>query len=76
MLGQQALKVGITDVLGIANIMDIADVANIVTDIADVATDIADVVNIAGIADRMLRILWWKQVGVYKVLRGCPVTII
>ena len=53
-----------------------AGVADIITDIVDIATDIADVVNIAGIPDRILRILRWKQVGVYKVLRGCPVTII
>ena len=37
--------------------------------IADIVTDIADIVmDIAGIADRVLRTLWWKQVGVYKVL--------
>ena len=68
--------------MGIANIADIADVvdigidiADIGTDITDIAIDIADVVNIAGIADRMLRILRWKQVGAYKVLWGCPVTL-
>ena len=73
-------RVGITDILGIVNITNIIDVADIitdiadiVTDIADIATDITDVVNIAGIADRMLRILWWKQVGIYKVLWGCLV---
>ena len=37
--------------------------------IADIITDIADIVtDIAGIADRVLRTLRWKQVGVYKVL--------
>ena len=41
MLGQQVLRAGITDILGIANIADIG------MDIADIATDIADVVNIA-----------------------------
>ena len=35
------LRVGIIDVLGIANITNIVDVADIVTDIADIATDIA-----------------------------------
>ena len=74
MLGQQVLGAGIADVSGIANIADIADVADIATDIADIVTDIADIVNIADIADRMLRTLRWKQVGAYKVLRGCPVT--
>ena len=59
--------------MSIINITDITDVADIVTDIVDIAIDIADVVNIAGIADQMLRILQWKQVSVYKVLRGCPV---
>ena len=54
------------DILGIVNIADIADIA---IAIADIVTDIT------GIADRILRTLWWKQVGVYKVLRGCPVTI-
>ena len=56
--------------MGIANIADIATgIADIVTDIADIVTDIADIVtDIAGIADRVLRTLWWKQVGVYKVL--------
>ena len=67
MLDQQVLGAGIADVLGIANIADIADVA-------DIATDIADIVNIAGIADWMLQTLRWKQVGAYKVLRGCPIT--
>ena len=56
------LRVGITDVLGIANITDIADIADIVTDIAD----IADIVNIW--------ILRWRQVGAYKVLLRCPIT--
>ena len=52
----------------------IVDVLNIV-DIADIATGIADIVtDIAGIADRVLRTLRWKQVGAYKVSRGCPVT--
>ena len=62
------LRVGIADVSGIVNIADIADIADIVTDIADIVTDIA------GIADRVLRTLRWKQVGAYKVSRGCPVT--
>ena len=64
MLGQQVLRVGITDVLGIVNIADIADVADISTDIVDIGTDIADiaigiadVVNSADIIDRMLRTL-------------------
>ena len=68
--------------MGIVNIVDIADVADISTDIADIGMDIADiamgiadVVNSADIADWMLRTLWWKQVDVYKVLRGCSVTI-
>ena len=76
------LRVGITDVLGIANIADIVDVADIGTDIADIgadiadiATGIADVVDSADIADRMLRTLRWKRVDVYKVLRGCPMTV-
>ena len=72
LLGQQVLRVGITDVSGIANIADITDVADIGTDIgtdiADIATGIADVVNSADIADRMLRTLRWKQVDAYKVL--------
>ena len=82
MLGQQVLRAGIVDVLGIANIADIADVADIGTDIVDIGTDIADiamgiadVVNSADIADRMLRTLRWKQVDAYKVSRGCPVTV-
>ena len=54
---------------------DIANVADIATGIVDIITDIADIVtDIAGIADRVLRILRWKQVGVYKVSWGCPVT--
>ena len=69
------LRAGIADVLGIANITDIADVADIGTDIADIAMSIADVVNSADIADQMLRALRWKQVDVYKVLQGCPVTV-
>ena len=56
------------DVSGIVNIADIAGIADIVTDIADIVTDIA------GIADRVLQILRWKQVGVYKVSWGYPVT--
>ena len=76
MLGQQVLRVGIADVLGIANIADIVDVADIGTDIADIGTDIADVVNSADIADRMLRMLRWKQVDAYKVLWGYSVTLI
>ena len=89
MLGQQVLRAGIADVLGIANIADIADVADIGTDIAgigtdiadigtdiaDIATGIADIVDSADIADRMLRTLRWKQVDAYKVSRGCPVTV-
>ena len=63
------LGAGIADVSGIANIANIADVADITTGIADIVTDIA------GIADRVLRTLRWKQVGVYKVSRGCPVTM-
>ena len=76
------LRAGIIDILGIVNIINIADItdvvmdiADIVTDIADISIDIADVVNIAGIADRMLRILQWKQVGAYKVSQGCPVIV-
>ena len=63
------LRAEIADVSGIANIADIADVADIATGIADIVTDIA------GIADRVLQTLRWKQVGVYKVSWGCPVTI-
>ena len=82
MLGQQVLKVGIADVLGIINITDIADIidiamgiADIITDIADIIIDITDIViDITDIADRVLRTLRWKQVGVYKVSWGCPVT--
>ena len=76
------LRVGITDVLGIANIADIADVVDIGTDIADISTDItdiatgiADVVDSADIANWMLRTLRWKQVDAYKVSRGCPMTV-
>ena len=76
MLGQQVLRAGITDVSGIVNIADIADVADIATGIADIVTDITDIVtDIAGIADRVLRTLRWKQVGVYKVLQGYPITV-
>ena len=76
------LKVGIVDVLGIVNIVDITNIADISTDIADIGTDIvdiamgiADVVDSADIADWMLRTLRWKQVDVYKVLWGCPMTL-
>ena len=82
MLGQQVLRAGIVDVLGIANIADITDVADIGTDIADIGTDIADiatgiadVVDSADIVNQMLRTLRWKQVDVYKVSRGCSVTV-
>ena len=82
LLGQQVLKAGIADVLSIANIADIADIANIGTDIADISIDIADiaigiadVIESTNIADWMLQTLQWKQVDVYKVLRGCPVTV-
>ena len=82
MLGQQVFRAGIADVSGIANIADIADVADIGTDIADISTDIADIaigiadiVNSADIVDRMLRMLRWKQVDVYKVSQGYPVTV-
>ena len=75
MLGQQVLRTGIADILGIANIADIADVADIGTDIADIGMDIvdiamgiADVVNSVDIADGLLQTLWWKQVDAYKVL--------
>ena len=50
------LRAVIADILGIVNIANI-------TDIADIITDITDVVNI--------QILWWKQVGAYKVLPRC-----
>ena len=87
LLGQQVLKAGITDILGIVNIVNIADVADIGTDIvdigtdiadigidiADIATGIADVVDSADIADRMLQTLQWNQVDTYKVSRGCPI---
>ena len=76
------LKVGIADILGIANIADIADVADIGINIADIGTDIADiimgiadVVDSVDIVDWMLRTLRWKQVNVYKVSRGCPITV-
>ena len=82
MLGQQVLRVGITDVLGIVNIVDIVDVADIGTDIADIGTDIADiaigiadVIDSADIADRILRILRWKQVDAYKVSWEYPITV-
>ena len=51
MLGQQVLRAGIADILGIANITDIVGVADIITDIADIITDIT------GIADRVLQTL-------------------
>ena len=69
MLSQQVLGVEIADISDIVNIADIADIADIATGIADIVTDIA------GIADRVLRTLRWKQVGVYKVSWGCPVTL-
>ena len=70
------LGVGIADILGIVNIADIADVVDIAMGIADIITDIADIVmDIADIADRVLRTLRWKQVGVYKVSWGCPMTL-
>ena len=69
MLGQQVLRAGIADILNIMNIANIAGVADIVTDIMDIVTDIA------GIADRVLQTLRWKQVGAYKVSRECPVTM-
>ena len=82
LLGQQVLRVGIVDVSGIVNIVDIADVVDIGTDIADIGTDIADiatgivdVIDSADIADRILRMLQWKQVDAYKMSRGCPITV-
>ena len=63
------LRAGITDISDIANIADIAGVADIAIGIADIVTDITD------IADWVLQTLRWKQVGAYKVSRGCPVTI-
>ena len=70
------------DILGITNIADIADVADIGIDIADIGTDIADivmgitdVVDSVDIADWILRTLRWKQVDVYKVSQGYPVTV-
>ena len=75
MLGQQVLRIKIADILGIVNITDITDIADITIGITDIITDIADIVtDIAGIADRVLQTLRWKQVGAYKVSRGCPVT--
>ena len=47
LLGQQVLRVGITDILGIANIINITDIADIVTDITDIVMDVVDIVNIA-----------------------------
>ena len=41
MLGQQVLRVGIADVLGIVNITNIADVVDISMDITNIGTDIA-----------------------------------
>ena len=75
MLGQQVLRVGIADILGIINIADITDIADIGMDIMDIAIGIADVVNSVDIAYRILRTLRWKQVDVYKVSRGCPVIV-
>ena len=46
-----------------AVIADVSGIVNIIN-IADVA-DIVDIVNIW--------ILWWRQVGMYKALLGCPV---
>ena len=75
------LRAGIMDILSIMNIADIADIAdigtniaNIGTDIADIAMGITDVVNSVDIADWLLRTLRWKQVNMYKVSWGCPVT--
>jgi hypothetical protein len=45
LLGQQILKAGITDILGIANIVNITDITDIAMGIADIGTDIADIVN-------------------------------
>ena len=59
-----------TDIVGIGT-----DIADIGTDIADIATGITDIIDSADIADRILRTLRWKQVDMYKVLRGCPVTV-
>ena len=76
------LRAVIADILGIANIvtdiMDIAiDIADVATDIADIATDIADIAaDILDIADIVnIRILRWRQVGAYKVLLGCQLSI-
>ena len=69
MLGQQVLRAGIADVLGIANIVNITNIADIAMGITDIITDIA------GITDQVLRTLQWKQVGVYKVSWGCSVTV-
>ena len=83
MLGQQVLRAGIADVLGIVNIVDIADVADIGTDITDIGMDImdivigiADVMNSADIADWILRTLRWEQVDAYKMSWGYPITFI
>ena len=61
LLGQQVLKVGIADILGIVNIADVADIgmdiADISTDIADIITGITDIVDSADIADWILRTL-------------------
>ena len=82
LLGQQILRVGIADILGIANITDITDVADIGTDITDISTDIVDIatgitdiVNSADIVDWILRMLRWKQVDMYKVSQGYPVAV-
>ena len=50
LLGQQVLRVGITDILSIVNIIDIADVADIIIDIIDTVMDIVDIINIIDIA--------------------------
>ena len=89
LLGQQVLRIGIADILGIINIADIADVADIGTDITDISTDIADIsiditdiaigiadiVDSTDIVDRILQTLWWKQVDMYKVSRGYPIIV-
>ena len=49
-------------------------IADIGMDIADIAMGIMDIIDSADIVDWILRTLQWKQVDVYKVSRGCPVT--
>ena len=44
LLGQQVLRAGIVDVLGIANIANIIDVADIGIDITDINIDIIDII--------------------------------